>query len=259
MKTKKVSFLNNKYQKLAGILHVPRETPAPAIIISHGFGGNKDNKENWENELCKNGFVVLRYDFSGGGDSEGKFIEVTTSQYAKDVYSAINFVSSLPQIDKKRIGLTGNSLGGSVSLICAKDKRIKIVSTIAPPTYPRELFKKLFNDYKEGKFDSLLKKYEKLYLKHGKVSLIRAVYSYYTDAIKYNFEEIFKEIKCPIQIIHGDKDELVPTDQSRRIIKFANKKSELKIIKGAPHRFSDSKYEENMIELNVAWSNKWMK
>ena len=73
---KPVIFKNNLEKQLVGILHLPeKEGKFPAVIICHGFKGNKTQRKfvGLGRELAKNGIVVLRFDFYGSGDSEGNF------------------------------------------------------------------------------------------------------------------------------------------------------------------------------------------
>ena len=69
---KKITFQNSRGTKLVGVLHLPDKKTSSAVIISHGFAANKDRTRliKLAETLSKNGFAVLRFDFSGCGESE---------------------------------------------------------------------------------------------------------------------------------------------------------------------------------------------
>ena len=75
MYTKKIYFLNKNKEKLLGILHLPDKKTKKLVIVCHGFASNKNSL--WIPKLCntlaKKGYTALRFDFSGNGQSEGKF------------------------------------------------------------------------------------------------------------------------------------------------------------------------------------------
>jgi alpha/beta superfamily hydrolase len=66
-------------QQIVGILHLPKEKrKIPLVILVHGWSANKLGTWNAffvkaARGFSKNGFAVLRFDFRGSGDSEGRF------------------------------------------------------------------------------------------------------------------------------------------------------------------------------------------
>jgi len=106
-------------QQIVGILHLPRERrKVPLVILMRGWSANKLG--TWgaffvkaAREFSKNGFAVLRFDFRGSGDSEGRFEDQTITSMLKDLDAVITQVSEkYPEVDNSK-----------VSKIC---KRIKI-------------------------------------------------------------------------------------------------------------------------------------
>ena len=85
------------------------ETPAPAIVTSHGYLNNKEMADANYVELARRGFVVLSIDQPDHGDSE-----VTPDFFilAPDgVYQGVLALSRMPFVDSSRIGVTGHSMG----------------------------------------------------------------------------------------------------------------------------------------------------
>lgn len=235
-----VSFYNKQGEKLAGILHKPDKLPAPAVIISHGFASSKDNKEKWAVQLCNAGFVVLRFDFSGHGESAGAIEETTITKVTNDLKSAINFVESL---GTKKIGMTGHSMGGLVSLLAAGSA--DAVAAIAPPTDFRSMYEYCI---KTGLIDI------EEWKRKGSAKLfgITINYSFYSDAMKYDQKKIADDVRCPTLLVHGDTDEIVPLEQSERLFMELKCEKKLEILKGAGHDLKGEAYART-VELTKQW------
>ena len=83
------------------------ETPAPAVVVSHGYLNNKEMTDANYVELARRGFVVLAIDQPGHGDSE-----IMAQSIANGVDQGVLAVSRMPFVDVDRIGVTGHSMGG---------------------------------------------------------------------------------------------------------------------------------------------------
>lgn len=83
------------------------DTPAPAIVTSHGYLNNKEMQDANYVELARRGFVVLAIDQPCHGDSQ-----VLAVRDADGVYNGALALSRMPFVDKERIGVTGHSMGG---------------------------------------------------------------------------------------------------------------------------------------------------
>jgi pimeloyl-ACP methyl ester carboxylesterase len=116
-----------------------RGVPAPAIILSHGYGSNRSELLTLTFELWKAGFHVLVYDMRGHGESPVDWSGLGT--YEKDdLLSAINYLKGMKNESGKdlvdgRIGLYGVDLGGYISLVASsQDPAVKAVA--ADSVYP---------------------------------------------------------------------------------------------------------------------------
>ncbi len=110
-----------------------RGKPAPAIILSHGYGSNRSELLTLSFELWKAGYHVLVYDLRGHGESPVKWSGLGT--YEKDdLLSALNFLRSRTNetgqpLLEGRVGLYGVDIGGYISLVAAtQDPMIKAVA-----------------------------------------------------------------------------------------------------------------------------------
>ncbi len=122
-------FENSKANiRLAGTLTLPQKYGIfPAVILISGSGPQNRDEELLGHKpflvisdfLTKNGIAVLRFDDRGTALSEGNFKEATSADFATDVESAIAYLKTRKEIDKKRIGLIGHSEGGIIAPMVA--------------------------------------------------------------------------------------------------------------------------------------------
>jgi uncharacterized protein len=119
--------------KLSAVLHVPDDRKAgerrPAIIMMHGFGANKTGGPEW---ICRQfeqwGYVALRFDYRGCGESEGTRGRVIPEEEVADARNAVTYLESRPEVDAAAIALCGSSLGGGVAVQAAGlDQRVAAV------------------------------------------------------------------------------------------------------------------------------------
>ena len=120
----RVTFVSDGRQ-LAGVLHVP-ERPAtdgrPAgFLVLHGFGSNKNGGSALiaARMLEQLGYVTLRFDMRGCGDSEGVRGRVLCLEQVADTQNAVSFLATRPEVDPARIGVLGHSFGAAVAVYAA--------------------------------------------------------------------------------------------------------------------------------------------
>jgi len=86
------------------------------------------------NAIAEAGFIVLRYDKRGIGQSGGRAESASLADYAEDVRAALKMLEKRKDVDPKRIAVVGHSEGGLVALIAAaKEKKIAAVALLATP------------------------------------------------------------------------------------------------------------------------------
>ena len=123
---------------LEGVLTIPEGTgPSPAVIVCHPhplYGGSMDNNVVYSvsEALTQASLISLKFNFRGVGRSQGAFSQGIGEQ--EDVNAAISFVTTVSEVDSKRIGLFGYSAGAGFALpVAFKDARIKALAAISPP------------------------------------------------------------------------------------------------------------------------------
>lgn len=119
---------------LSGILSVPaglaEQEKRPAFLVLHGFGSNKNsqNVQGPSRLLEELGYLTLRFDMRGCGESQGEPGRVICLEQVEDTRNALSFLAEHPSVLPERIGVIGTSFGGAVAVYAgAKDKRIAAV------------------------------------------------------------------------------------------------------------------------------------
>lgn len=248
---RKVWFENNKGQKLAGILHIPKgKGPFPAVIVCHGFKGYKDQKMMVEisRALAKAGILAFRFDFAGSGESEGSFKVMSIVQEVRDLHSAIKFVKNLKNTDKNKIGLTAHSLGGSVCIMqAAEEKNIRTLALVAPVVDRRGWIKEYIRQAK-------LYRYDRFFLLNG-----RRLPNNFIKKNTFAIYNLARKIRVPLLIIQGDRDQSSATyPKARRFIARIKGVKKLVRIRNGDHMFTKKKDFNRMISLTVNWFKKYL-
>ncbi len=232
-----IKIKNSRGLNLAAILHQPEgQGRYPAVILLHGFTGYKEepNIESLAEILVQNGFVAIRFDASGYGESEGNLEnDYRLSHYKDDVQVIYDYLISQPFVDSKRVGIWGHSMGAMLSIIYASEHQdIKAICPISPP-------------YKMGTTD-LLKKYIPQWKKTGywekvssKYGPIRIPYAFIEDAQQFDAIEYAKKLTQPAFMVIGNKDEIVSPADSLSVFEAMGQEKSLSMIPGMDHYYKD--------------------
>jgi alpha-beta hydrolase superfamily lysophospholipase len=235
MRLEKVTF-QSEGQRVSGILHLPEVWSRGCVIASHGLLSSKDSEKYiaFGERISKEGIAMLRFDFRGIGESEGRIEDDTVSRRISDLGSAIDVVKSRPDLGN-HVGLLGSSLGGYLSLIKASmEREVRAVVIWATPFHLDDLGSK---------------KQEKDYPLPGE--------AFFEDLSKHRLLPLLPKVSDCL-VIHGEKDELVPVDQAWEIFHNLGAPKEIHIIEGADHRLTDPKHRQRAMELSVEWFKKYL-
>ncbi|MFD7903742.1 alpha/beta fold hydrolase [Kitasatospora sp. NPDC059747] len=110
-------------------------TPRPAVLLAHGFGGSKEGEHDRAEQLARQGYAVLTWSARGFGHSGGKIGLNAPDREVEDVKHLVDWLAQRPEVQldgpgDPRVGITGASYGGAVSLLAsAYDHRIDAVAT----------------------------------------------------------------------------------------------------------------------------------
>ena len=109
------------------------ESPAPAVILAHGFGGSKDSVTDDAILLAERGFVVLTYSARGFGASTGQIGLNAPDAEVADAQNLITYLAGRDDVlrdgdDDPRVGIAGGSYGGALALLAAgHDERVDAI------------------------------------------------------------------------------------------------------------------------------------
>ncbi|HIG97429.1 MAG TPA: HAD hydrolase-like protein [Candidatus Aenigmarchaeota archaeon] len=232
--------------KVSGVLSIPKDASF-VVVMSHGFTSNRNSRLyiQLEKELNAKNIGTVRYEYYGHGLAYGhkKRGLSNDTTITKTVESLKSIIKYLRQRGYNRIGLVGSSFGGLISLIVAsQDKKFEFLLLRSPVTNVIELW----NERVSGSKNKILHEWKNNDIFHYNREEVEydLKWEFWTDMQKYNMLKIGEKISCPIFIVHGDKDEIVPIKYSEDFSKTVG--ARLKIIKGSNHSYSNPK---NFIEM----------
>ncbi len=249
---------------LRGVLHVPdgATAPRPAILLCHGFGGSCRGAGHPQlaAALVQAGYVVLRFDFRGCGESDGEKGSVICEEEVADVRHALDFLAARPEAATDRIGIVGASLGGSVALqATATDPRLKLCAANGAigdgerrfrSQYPDEAAWRAFTARLEGakrrraetggptmidRFDIVqIPEANRAGLPPGAVMQFTAETA--ESMRRFSPERTVAKIAPrPLLLIHPREDAVVPASESEAIVAAAGANAELHIVESRNH------------------------
>lgn len=250
-KTIPYTFKNNQGKELSGKLEMPDGTPKAFVIFVHCFTGNKDFSANRRisRTLRDHDFAVLRFDFTGLGNSDGDFSETNFSSNLEDLRNAYNQIKeeySAPQI------LIGHSLGGAAVLTMAPElKELKAVITIGAPSSTQHLTH-LF----EGHLDKIKDHGHSEVEIGGRPFTIKK--QFIDDIMGHKVLEKVKKMRRPLLIFHSPEDETVEISNAKDIYTVAKHPKSFISLSGADHlltKAEDTHYVANVI---ATWCDRYI-
>lgn len=251
MQEKKVFSYNEQGEKLAGIETLPSNANGKlaAVLLVHGFGVDKHEYglfDGLAQRMVESGVIVYRFDFSGRGESQGNYAEVTLTKLKTDLQSMLEFVRDAPNVDKNRIGILAQSFGTSVvAALAPKAKAVVLMGSISHPLESMAV---------EGKWAKLDQNGTSTKVKETSGEVITINKEFWKDFGNYNLVESIKEIHCPILFIHGSKDNRIPLSEMEAYFNNANQPKEKIIIQGAEHSMEPKRKE--LCEVVAKWLEK---
>lgn len=219
--------------KLAALLEMPknnRKGTLPLVIFMHAL--MMDSREfifdRIADGLLDNGIAVLRFDFSGHGQSQGKFEDMTVPLELLDGAAVLEFAQTLPFFSE--ISLLGHSQGGVVASMTAGNypEKVKSLVLMAPAATMKE-------DARMGRLAGT--RFNPLNIPdYISCFGLRVKGDYARTAQNLPIYEVAENYEGPVCLIHGTADTLVSPKASKKYHEVY-KNSSLHLLDGADHEF----------------------
>ena len=221
---------------------------ATYIVFLHGFMSDLEGKkpQAFLKFAKKNKLGFLALEYSGHGKSSGKFINGNISKWTRDTTLVIQKV-----VKKNDIIFIGSSMGAWISLNQFSLIKNKIKGFLGIGSAPEFLDKLMWNKF-SNKMKIEIKKKGVINLKHGDYEY-PITYQLIKDGRKNKILNKKINLDISVTMIHGQKDEVVPTIYSKLVLKvFTKAKKKNVIIKNGDHSLSNlSPLKKIIKELNI--------
>ena len=241
-----------------------------AFLVLHGFGSNSDSPTAIAPAKVLNefGYVTLRFDMRGCGNSEGEFGRVICLEQVEDTGNALEFLAQHPAVDPDRIAVIGSSFGGAVGVYAGgTNPRIAAVVSNGGWGHGERKFRgqhpspqawaRFTAMLEEGKAHRartgqslMVPRYDIVPIPdHVRANLERQgvgmlapgsveMFPAETAQSMFDFraEEVVGNIAPrPLLLIHAARDSVTPTEQSIELFKRAGEPAELHLFSGVDH------------------------
>lgn len=252
MITTKVFFENEAGDKLAGYLELPfNQAPHNFALFAHCFTCNKNFKavKNICTSLTEKGFGVLRFDFTGLGESEGEFADTNFSGNVEDLLSAAKYLS---ENHKSPSLLIGHSLGGAAVIVASRDlPTVKAIATIGAPSTLSHVTHLL-----EDGIDKIHTEGAATINIGGRPFKIKKQFLQDLEGLK--LKAIVKDLDRALLILHSPQDGVVEVKNAEELYLAARHPKSFISLDGADHLLSnkeDSLYTGSLIG---SWAYRYL-
>ena len=251
MRTEKLSFAGSTGHRLAGVLDLPLGRPRGYALFAHCFTCSKDLTavRRISSGLIERGFAVLRFDFTGLGESEGDFGDSHFSANVADLVSAARYLGDTRE---RPTLLIGHSLGGAAVLAAAAElSEVTAVVTIGAPCEPGHV-RKLFCSSE----DEIAER------GHADVELagrtFRITKEFVEDLSRQKMQDSISRLSAALLVMHSPTDEVVGIDNARCIYDAARHPKSFVSLDGADHLLTRRPDSEFVAEVVSSWVSRYV-
>ena len=251
MQSKNVKFPNAEGQSLAGILDLPDGKPVAWALFAHCFTCSKNLKaaNHISRSLVDAGIAVLRFDFTGLGQSEGAFADTTFSTNVDDLVAAASWLASKhrsPDI------LIGHSLGGTAALQASAQLPDTVaVATIGSPADPGHVAH-MFADSEDALRDEGVAEVRL----GGRPFLMKR--DFLDDLERHDLPNSIGGLRKALLVMHAPLDDVVEIDNASSLFAAAKHPKSFVSLDSADHlltREEDSRYAGQVL---AAWVGRYL-
>lgn len=252
MRSEKVEFTNVNGYKLSAKLELPADQhPHSYALFAHVFTGNKNltATRHISRALTLDGIAVLRFDFTGLGESEGDFADTTFTSNVEDLMAAAQFLKENYEAPKIMIG---HSLGGAAAIFAASRlESIQAVATIGTPSEPEHVSHLL-----EDSLEKIEQEGKAKVTVGGRMFTIKK--EFLDDIRSKNMFKLLKELRKPILILHSPQDSVVEIDNAAQIYHASHHPKSFVTLDGADHMLSNKTDAAYAGSLIASWVMRYL-
>jgi putative redox protein len=253
MPSEKVSFKGGFGDVLSAKIDRPDDGVVKSwVLFAHGFSIGKDLKpiRTISQSLVKDGFGMLRFDFTGLGQSEGNFSDTNFSSNCEDIRQAAKFLSENygpPCI------LIGHSFGGTAALKVADEiPEVKAVATIGSPCDTTHIVHQFADQIEEIEEEG-----EAKVLLGGRPFVIKE--QFLDDIENQDIANEIRKLERSLLIFHSPQDRVVGIENAAHIYKHAKHPKSFVSLDGADHLLlknpADAEYVAYVL---AAWAHRYI-
>jgi putative redox protein len=249
MRTEPIDLKNGKGQRLAARLELPDGTPRAFALFAHCFACDKTSKAavRISRALAGLGLGVVRFDFTGLGESEGELTGFSGN--IGDIVAAAEQMAAQGQAPSL---LIGHSLGGAAVLAAAGEiSQVRAVAAIAAPSDPAHVLKLLGDGVAAIEADG-----------HAQVSLGGRTFtldrSFVEDVRLQNLKERIAGLRRALLILHSPIDAIVGIDNATQIFLAARHPKSFVSLDHASHLLSNPQDAEYAAGVIAAWVGRYL-
>lgn len=252
MNFQKVTFTNREGEELVGRLELPiDQRPHNFVVFAHCFTCTKNliAIRNIARELVREGFGVLRFDFTGLGESEGEFENTNFSGNVDDLVDAANYLKeeyTAPTL------IIGHSLGGSAAIFAAEQiPSVKAVAVISSPSNPEHV-KNLVKDDIET-----IRKNGKARVNIGGRDF--TLKKQFLDDIKnHPLTEVVANFRKSLLILHSPQDRIVGIENAKDLFIAAWHPKSYISLDGMDHMLSGQENSHYVGKVITGWAMRYV-
>ncbi|MCL7927277.1 MAG: lysophospholipase [marine benthic group bacterium] len=249
--SKKIRFPGSTGDLLTARLDIPESRPAAWALFAHCFTCSKDLKAvvNLSRALNEAKVAVMRFDFTGLGESEGDFADTSFASNVDDLIAAAEYLAA--EHEPVKI-LVGHSLGGAAVLQAAADVPSAVaVATIGAPADPAHVTHLL-----TGAIDDIRRDGQAEVMLAGRRFTIGE--KFLDDLEETRQQERIRSLDRALIIFHSPVDRVVGIDNAAKIYASARHPKSFISLDEADHLLTDPSDASYVGEVLAAWSRKYI-
>lgn len=247
----RIEFDNLRGETLAGRLELPAGKPRAFALFAHCFTCGKDiaAATRISRALAAKGFGVLRFDFTGLGNSGGDFANQNFSSNVDDLVAAASWLGQHHEAPRL---IAGHSLGGAAVLLAGQRiDAVEAIVTIGAPSHPNHV-QHLF----EGSMDQIRAAGSAEVSLAGRPFTIQS--QFLDDLEEQEVSGTLRKLNKAVLILHSPEDEVVHVDHARKLYSSLQHPKSFVSLDNADHlltRREDSQYVADVI---AAWAGRYL-